>query len=432
MDNRENFPRGGALEVNPSTMDVYEKHNTNVTENQRTLEEINDAEVMLLLPVMVFYVTIMAFGIIGNIFVLIIYFYRFKRMSARCYILTLAMLDLGVCCIGIPYHIFDLLHPYTYFSSAACKTLTFLLTFFTYGSIFVLLVVGIDRFLKICRPLKRQMSDFGSRKACLIAVGTALLIAWPQVVIYGHSTAIPSGHLNITGVECFIDDSYKHTRYPLIYIGFIIFIAISTILTLIALYSCICYQIFLYEKRQADLLRTTTRFNFCSCKETKNPTNVKYVTSLSEEETESTPLDTFENENGKQTDMGNSELQTSGSSSRSRSQCTESVRSNPEPVAASNNKRKITRKITMMMLSITVVFVISYTPSTIMLLADRLVEGLWENNDTTKIKMYDFLLRSYVINNVANPIIYGFWDNRFRSECILLLKRVCFCHCRTV
>ncbi|KAK3598536.1 hypothetical protein CHS0354_005817 [Potamilus streckersoni] len=292
------------------------------------------------------------------------------------------------------------------------------------------------------------MSDFGSRRACLIAIGFGLILSWPQVVIYGHSTAVSSGQLNITGVECFVDDSYKDTEYPLIYLGFTIFFAISTIITLIVLYSCIYYQILLHDKKQGDLLRTISRFNFFSCAETNNPTKVTEVTSLSEEEIECAPLNTsFEKENGKHKDVGNDNFERSCSSAKSNSQralsrnsrkeeshieCSESVRNLSGSVAASKKKRKTTRKITMMMFSITTIFIISYTPSIIMLVADRLVESLWENTDATKSVIYDFLLRSYVINNVANPIIYGFLDNRFRSECIRLIKNFCFCHVRNV
>lgn len=33
------------------------------------------------------------------------------------------------------------------------------------------------------------------------------------------------------------------------------------------------------------------------------------------------------------------------------------------------------------------------------------------------VAVYNIFLRSFVINNMANPIIYGFCDKKFRSEC---------------
>ncbi|KAK3578936.1 hypothetical protein CHS0354_035568 [Potamilus streckersoni] len=469
-------PKDVVLDLNSSTTSFYENHNANVVQNLQTLEEINASEVIILLPVIVFYIIIMAIGIVGNIFVLIIYTYRFKRISARFYILSLAVLDLCVCCIGIPYHLLDLLHPYTYFYSDACKALTFLITFFTYGSIYVLLVVGVDRFLKICRPLKKQVSDFGPRKACLFAVVLGLFSACPQAVIYGHSSAVPSGYANITGVECFVDDSYKDTDYPLIYIGFTFFIAISTIITLIILYAFICYQIYIHDKYQGDILRTIVRSRKGTCVETNNHTNMTEAGSFSEDEIQHIPLKTFDLNTQNEEQMENINLEreltpernsnsskssngTNQSSrtsyvdpmrSRSRSKSPlegtptmnrssnmkvislmrsiKSVKGLPEAAAASQKKQKTTRKITLMMFSITIMFIVSYIPYIAMSVADILVDDLWEGIGPTRLVIYDICLRSYVINNMVNPIIYGFWDDRFRLECIRLIKGVVFCH----
>ncbi|KAL3891694.1 hypothetical protein ACJMK2_003944 [Sinanodonta woodiana] len=469
-------PKGEVLELNSSTTSVYDSLNASKIQSLESLEAINASEVILLLPVIVFYVIIMVIGIVGNIFVLIIYTYRFKRISARFYILSLAMLDLCVCLIGIPYHLLDLLHPYTYFYSDACKSLTFLITFFTYGSIYVLLVVGVDRFLKICRPLKKQLADFGPRKACLFAVLLGLLSACPQAVIYGHSSAVPSGHVNITGVECFVDDSYKETYYPLIYIGFTFFIAVSTIITLIVLYSFICYQIYMHDKYQGDILRTIVKSRKSTYIERNNHTNVTEAGSFTEEEFQHIPLNTFDmnsqkggqmeniilerevtpDRNSDSSKSSNGTIQSTRTSSmdpirsRSRSKSPlevapsrsrnnirkgvsllksiKSVKGLPETAAASQKKQKTTRKITLMMFSITIMFIVSYIPYIAMSVADILVEDLWEGIDATRLVIYDICLRSYVINNMVNPIIYGFWDDRFRSECIRLIKGVVFCH----
>ncbi|KAL3891733.1 hypothetical protein ACJMK2_003982 [Sinanodonta woodiana] len=472
MENSDNMPNEGSLEPNLSSSDMFESHNINIGQDFISLQEINEAEVIILLPVIVFYVIIMVTGIIGNIFVLIIYTFRFKRMSARFYILSLAVLDLIVCCIGIPYHLLDVLHPYTYFYSDACKALTFLITFFTFGSIYVLLVVGVDRFLKICRPLKKQVSDFGRRKACFIAIMMGLLSSWPQAVIYGHSTTVISGHANITGVECFVDDLYKHTEYPLIYLGFTFFVAVSIIVTLIVLYSFICYKIYVHDKYRGDILRTIGRSSTCTCTETNTHTTKAAVGSFSEGKPQQVCVQTFKTDNQKTKPMRlvscareitpernlsssniscgtgesrrNSDVSPRRSPSRSESSqeevpsgsqknkesLIESVNERKESATSSQQKQNATRKITLMMCSITIMFIISYIPYIAMSVADSMVDDLWEGIGATRIVVYDFFLRSYVINNMVNPIIYGFWDDRFRSECIRLIQGRFFCHSR--
>ncbi|KAK3578916.1 hypothetical protein CHS0354_035539 [Potamilus streckersoni] len=471
MENSDNNPEDGTLEPNLSTTAIFENHNPYIVENLTFLKQINDAEVIVLLPVIVFYVIIMVSGIIGNIFVLIIYTYRFKRMSAKFYILSLAILDLIVCCIGIPYHLLDVLHPYTYFFSNACKALTFLITFFTFGSIYVLLVVGVDRFLKICRPLKKQVSDFGRRKACFIAIGLGLISSWPQAVIYGHSSVVPLGYVNITGVECFVDDFYQETKYPIIYLGFTFFIAICIIITLIVLYSFICYKIYIHDKYKGDILRTIAGSS--TFPETNTHNNKVPVGSFSEEKPQQIFVQTFKTNNQKRKPIRlcscvreitpernlnslsfscgtgaskrNSDVCPRRSRSRSESlhedqhsgndrneeslmKSIKSVKERAESVTHSHQRQNSTRKITLMMFSITIMFIISYIPYIAMSVADSLVEDLWKGIGTTRLVIYDFFLRSYVINNMVNPIIYGFWDDRFRLECIRLIRRVLFCH----
>ncbi|KAL3889957.1 hypothetical protein ACJMK2_002272 [Sinanodonta woodiana] len=235
------------------------------------LEEIKAAKVQLFLPVHVIYVVIMTAGIIGNIFVLIIYNNKFKRSSSRIFILSLAAMDLLVCVFGIRYHVLDLINPYTYTNHVACKCLSFLMTFFTLGSIFVLTVVGVDRFFKICRPLKKQVSDFGTRKACGIAILSSLLVSWPNTLIYGHNSVRVGagvGDDHLIGDECFIDDDYTDSALLIIFNGFIFFVVISANVVLIVLYSLINHAIYVREKSETGICRSIPKSGLASADET--------------------------------------------------------------------------------------------------------------------------------------------------------------------
>ncbi|KAL3889965.1 hypothetical protein ACJMK2_002279 [Sinanodonta woodiana] len=470
-----------------------------------TLEEKNAVEAQLLLPVLVIYVVIMTAGIIGNIFVLIIYNNKFKRSSSRIFILSLAAMDLMACVFGIPYHVLDLINPYTYTNHVACKCLSFVMTFFTLGSVFVLTVVGVDRFFKICRPLKKQVSDFGTRKACGIAILTSLLVSWPNALIYGHSSVpvpVEIGENHLTGVECFIDDDYKDTMLPIIFIGFNCLVFISTIVVLIVLYSLICHVIYVREKNQTEISRSIPKSGLASADETPYGSSILTIAdsvhNINRDEIHQDQgiplliLKDVESQVDKSGEVAQSETSFQGRKSesveclgntgdiskhandtgalpkaglqkshplieRSATACGSTNIFNPSRTLAAERRRqsapstqkersfvkslrkltshtstilsteKHTRKITKMMFTITLVFIVSYLPHLCIAILDAVDSHFWDDLSSNELVVYDMLLRTYLINNMANPIIYGFWDIRFRKECIQLIKDIPKC-----
>ncbi|KAH3709545.1 hypothetical protein DPMN_069009 [Dreissena polymorpha] len=100
-------------------------------------------------------------------------------------------------------------------------------------------------------------------------------------------------------------------------------------------------------------------------------------------------------------------------------------RKHDQPVASSLTRHtakgsvareRNSRKITMMMLTITVFFIVTYLPFIAVSVMDAVVSDFWTGLSESQVCFYDFLLRIYVLNNVANPFIYSFWDVKFRRE----------------
>ncbi|XP_045182833.2 uncharacterized protein LOC123541432 [Mercenaria mercenaria] len=204
-----------------------------------TLEDVNSQEVTSLYPLLFFYTTILIVGVLGNALVLLVYSLRYRRSPARVYIVFLAAIDFSMCLFGLPYHLIDMTHPYTYTNASACKTLTFIIVTLFYMSVFGLIVIAVDRYLKICRPLgKVQISYFGKRRACGAAIFAAVLLSWPNIVLYGPSEMeSPIG--NITGHACFFETSYLETNYPFIYTMSTLFVCIGSTIFLVVSYSLI-------------------------------------------------------------------------------------------------------------------------------------------------------------------------------------------------
>ncbi|KAL4217777.1 hypothetical protein ACF0H5_022515 [Mactra antiquata] len=212
-------------------------------EDTISIHDVNAHEVAALYPLIVFYVTLLLIGVLGNGLVLLVYSFRYQGSPARVYILFLAGIDFAICLFGIPYHLVDMTNPYTYTNDVACKSLTFIITTLFHMSIFGLIVIAVDRYLKICKPLgKLQVDYFGKKRACGAAVLAALLLSWPNIILYGRSE-MESSIENITGYACFFETQYYETSYPFIYIMSTLAVCISSTAFLIMAYSLICHQI---------------------------------------------------------------------------------------------------------------------------------------------------------------------------------------------
>ena len=580
-------------------------NNGSAMNKELLLAEINAQEVKLLFPVIFFYAFILTVGVFGNFLVLLVYSFRYKRSPARIYILFLAAIDFSLCLFGLPYHLIDLTHPYTFTNSAACKSLTFIVTTLFHMSIFGLIVISVDRYLKICRPLgKLQISYFGRRRACVAAVIAAILLSWPNIVLYGPSE-MESQIYNITGYACFIETPYFETNYPFIYIMSTLVVCVGSTVFLILAYSLICRQIYIrYKDNMIQVQRcayaadgasmtdevslksytlpgnekhlTTTALQETfkkdqSSTEKKEETNSRiniYINPHEEDDVEvgsekvqkytqidnnekegqqvsnmsvtrqrSFSLDSFArpediyvhlNNNGHRTEtkdeamkavarLGNaqvarisdSSLSTKSSkSSSTRELCSSenndkgfeesttsrrtsnrlelprfggvfsrqeaikrryseqygnkfgvnrrnqrstsavlglmNVTSNTDGLRIhtcnnSSNSLAISSqgtlksaksvprkhsKITKIMLTITTVFVISYAPALIITIYSFVRPELWDIMSVEETAVCEFFLRFYLVNNICNPFIYGFWDKRFKREISITFKKI--------
>lgn len=379
-----------------------------------TIEELDRAERLKHIPLVVVLVTLMLVGIFGNLLVLVIYKTKFKRSSARCYILSLALTDLCVCLVGIPYHVIDLTLILTYTNTTLCRLLSFLIGSCTLSSVFILLVVGLDRFFKVCRPLKRQIIDFGDRKACLIAVIIAVVISIPNGIIYGHSTVV-TGEQNLTGVECFIDDEYQASGLAVSYLGFNMLVFVLAVIYLIVIYGFICRKI--YQHNKEITLTKTKKICFCCSVENQDEDDA-------EDENAASNVNTIKNgPDGKPLEVKKKAPICKPEKKAAKPTSTMIRHTKP----GSKAEEKHTRKITLMMMTITVVFIIAYLPFIIISILDSVDDDFWKTLTYTESLLTDLLLRLYLINNVANPIIYSFWDNRFRREASILLKKMICC-----
>lgn len=464
---------------------------TNLRYKEETLRRVNDERSELLAPVIAFLCLLMVFGILGNLLVLYVYEFRFKRSSSRTFILCLALLDFVACVIGMPYHIYDMYHTFTYYDEGSCKGLSYILGVTVTASSIVLTLIAIDRYRKICKPFGKQISDLGTKKACFASVFVASLFSIPNIIMYGNASIEVEGE-NFTGVECYIKDEYGDSSESYVYFGLFFLLFITTTIVLIILYSLVGIKI---RKRASNISNDSVSarkeraagkrksFSFCGASdpETTNEilsetddslSTIKVKTMSYKKGTDETnPECRMEYENAvtpifkgviekekdsspshashtraigspmirnkkkgdhrkKKSFIDNYRRQTMSmsddDSEEGRRQSHRSVR-NSLSVKSLSKRQKRTVRITGMLFMITLIYVVSFLPHLVLLILEFLDPVSFENLSPWAFTGYNFLLRSYFINNIANPFVYGFLDPKFRYEVVFLFKSIINC-----
>ncbi|KAL4217644.1 hypothetical protein ACF0H5_022386 [Mactra antiquata] len=128
-------------------------------------------------------------GLLGNIVVFYVFFVKWKRNKTSVFIAALALLDILNCSVNMPIEIGILSKPISFDYDIFCKISRYLSYVTTASYSFVLVAVAFDRYLMVCRPLKRM--TLGKRYAirtCISAVTLGVITEWPSVLIYGTFT----------------------------------------------------------------------------------------------------------------------------------------------------------------------------------------------------------------------------------------------------
>ncbi|XP_005102590.1 uncharacterized protein LOC101857494 [Aplysia californica] len=214
------------------------------------LLEAEQQETVYKMPTFLLLGTIVALGLPGNLLVLLVYGFRFAASSAKIFIMAMSSLDLISCVLCIPFEIVDLRYDMTLNISVYCKLIRFLTTFTASGSICVLVAVGVDRFRRICRPCRRQMSV---RESKFLVGGLALIaavVAAPALVLYGRRTVLIRG---LVLYECTIDDAWKGDTFTTAYQFFLFVLFVVCIVILAVVYGFVLYKIVLQQRRREKL-----------------------------------------------------------------------------------------------------------------------------------------------------------------------------------
>ena len=174
----------------------------------------NEAVARTVIPSMVYVAVLMAVGVPGNGLAIYVYGVKFRVATQHFLIVCLALCDLVIGLVAMPTEIADLRFHLTFSSKFACRLLRFLTLFCALTSNCILVVIAVDRYRRVCHPLRRQMTVRDARLGAGLSVLLSLVLAWPLFVITGLRTTATS-RAGLMGKDCSFSDEFNDTAYPL-------------------------------------------------------------------------------------------------------------------------------------------------------------------------------------------------------------------------
>ncbi|KAL3880381.1 hypothetical protein ACJMK2_032625 [Sinanodonta woodiana] len=345
-----------------------------------TLEEENDEHFKVLIPAVVLSVIAMIIGIFGNSLVLYIFKYRYKPSSHRCFILCLATFDIMFDVIGIPFMIVEMRLQYIFTDVVACKIHRIIN--YSYGSCSALtvMVIAIDRYLKVCKSNGKQITHKMAKGMCFIITFLGIIGSLPSLELYGHRD-VPTTIPNVNTTQCQPKNKYKEdVLFPTLFNCFLALCFMATMVTV-----CICYTMIVRKVKTQKAKWKTTLL----------PDNSTCTRSLNSSEDPSTTSN--------QAIIIHQDV-----CNRIHVKSTSTVK---------------THRVAKMLFVVTAVFFCSYIPYFCLIITVYANNNLKDDWSKMGEAFFELFWRSFLINSFANPIIYGFMDKKFRDECNTLLNK---------
>jgi cholecystokinin A receptor len=370
---------------NWNSFDYWMEDFDRVMENNLSAKEytVDDFVAMALLAI--FTVT----GTIGNALVLFVYSGFNQKRTSTIFILTLASNDLIVSVIIMPYRLATELIRIAidYDLKFICNITSFLATTVLF-SVFVMVLIAVDRYLCICHTFLHMRVMTAGRARLIVVLLTVLVIilAVLNSIGTGHDWYLQSGKPLWDDPELVYSMFYLYdvdggcSRYDVYYTYIEPISYLICVIIIIIMYSMI-YRSLQTRMRMPD--QTQTIPNHCCAVNWR----------------------CCQNKNKMETGRQGTEAHTKGPSGAMLKPARKSIYRDKRDKLQNDNLRA-----TLMLAVVALVFIVAKLP--------KLVTHFVSFN--YRSSMYSL----YFMNNVANPVIYAFTNPTFRDN---LKKKLCKC-----
>ncbi|XP_067664516.1 C5a anaphylatoxin chemotactic receptor 1-like [Haliotis asinina] len=388
----------------------------------RYLQQYDDMYVLKYYPAIAFVAVCMLVGVVGNLLVCYVYLCKFKPSTTRCFIVTLAVLDILNCSLSMSLKIVHMRYHATFGLSNLCRLSTITVTLFSLASAGILVPVAVDRYLKICKPFVRQMTIFHAKVSCWAACTGALVLTIPPAIIHGP-THHPLPEVNAT--FCYLTDGEGGTLPHVIYSTVQTLLFVWTAGTLFIMYTCIWCR--LYKQKRALLQRTIA----CTLNSSKDNSTGRYPRSTDGTVAISSNVNgTTMNETSSISQPDKHSYDPEKDPCRLNGERAQRVPTSSSgsgvPIGCVNGtmtsyQQNAVKKMTLMLFLISLIFFLSFLPYLIITVYLSINMSFAERVTVIPSTCVIIFERSYFIQSAFNPFIYSFCSVNFRRK----LKKIC-------
>lgn len=438
-----------------------------------SMQELNYNMTTAVLPVTILIGIEAVFGIFGNILILIVYSKRSDRSNFRYFVLSMALIDLTSCVTTMPGEMFSQTNWYKYEYSWLCKMKSFLNVFTAWSSAAMLLLLGFDRYRKVCRPLLWQIQPSQAKRSCLISAIISAAVASPTLFLWGRQTysyEYLGVHFNVS--ICEKSEAFANEVYPLLFVILAYVLPLGFMICVVSALNFFTARTLFWRRMRAfrSAIRVPSASSFSNASIDNNSFHLKLEVTdkahsinsvLSSEKPKdefvlnsrklkrtelkpsfksievekrlksspkrlditlntisfklnSTETSTEDQQNGQETnvDYSASTNNTSGSTNET----------NPSFTVSGNRSLESVKQKTVIMLVLSTVFVLTMTIYVILTCFVAASDNVLRSLSNAEKAAFFFFWRLYFVNTNINPLLYGAMDPRFRSELFSVLK----------
>lgn len=382
------------------------------------------------LPVTIFVGIEIVFGFLGNLLILYVFLVRYHSCNFKYFVLCLAFLDTTSTLTTMPGEIVTQVFWYVYPVPIVCKIKSFFNVFTVCGSAFCLLLIAVDRFRKICRPLEWQVKHRMAIISCFVLLFVSFIMALPCAFLWGtHSYQTNYKGRTITVTVCEKEAEYLDTDSPLVYI-IIVEVVISLVLVILfVLYVFVCRVLLTADDKTKSAASRTQSVGTMKNFHLKVPALQNSEGTISRGVTSDDDLTTQDSAEEIQGEPSSQMMAHSRNAHKTKSNATRTrssasmdhLKLKHKRPTVKQQARRVRRK-TLIMFILTAIFI--FTTILYLTLLSLIANDFLQSLSSSQKAVYFFFFRLYFINHAVNPILYGFLDPHFRRVLKIIAKTI--------
>ncbi|XP_053396892.1 cholecystokinin receptor type A-like [Mercenaria mercenaria] len=417
---------------------LFMKLSANITMVEKNPEDFNEFYLKMfnedytrrVLPVSIIFGLTASLGFIANLLVVYVYGMKYKRCNFKYFLFVMGVIGLVQCTMMLPTQVAEMHYWFAFPTSWLCRVSAYVFGYTVIDCYFVLLLIALDRFRKVCRPYNWQIQPNTAKKLCITVSVASLIFATPPGIVSGHHSFVtPYNAVNITVTVCATDDIYKNRDWAIYFLLLFGGIPVSIVI----LVTCVLYGIILKQFYHGPAFALKSLYNTS----TNGISSDHHVAdkngnplALRTDNANSSPMKAVDSPKAPRRNLSSKAMQLQNVISAIipggdslKSTTSGRLRTSGSQLSKRGVRRKLMRK-TLIVLIITITCIVALVITFCLhIIAEEINNNVTSISTTTLNAFVIFHRGSFSIICAIFPIVYGFRDPKFRGAFLTIVGR---------